>query len=73
MSNYDVITAGDRERAAAIREYRKLRAMRLQLARIRQNPRCSIDMYLRIGDDIASLDEQIHDIAYAHNLKRRIA
>lgn len=68
--HYDEISEGSRDRARAIREYRRLRASSAHALLLAEHPRCGIDTMLRLQDEASEMTARALEIDRAWNLTR---
>ena len=57
-----------KDRARAIREYRRLRISIITAHRLMSNNRCALDTWFRLADEIAADRETMDTIKYRWNL-----
>lgn len=69
-SNYDLVSSGSRDRARAIREYRRLRASARHALLLSEHDRCGIDTMLRLQDEASDMFIQADEIDRHWNLTR---
>lgn len=67
--HYDLVSTGSRERARAIREYRRLHASAAHALLLADNPRCGLDTMLRLQDEASAMTALATELSREWNLR----